>query len=79
MLDITIYSKNSCPNCDAAKHTLHMKGIDFIEHNIDRGPITRESFMAAYPDVKQMPLVIINGQRVGGLAGLQAALTQIGR
>jgi glutaredoxin len=29
------------------------------------------------PAVRQMPQVFINDQRVGGLAGLQAALTQM--
>src|SRR3989344_5141227 len=31
------------------------------------------------PSVRQMPQIFINNQRVGGLAGLQAALAQIGQ
>lgn len=38
----------------------------------------RESFFFAYPDAKQMPQIFINDQRVGGLAGLQDALKQVG-
>jgi glutaredoxin len=30
------------------------------------------------PSVRQMPQVFINDQRVGGVAGLQAALGQLG-
>jgi glutaredoxin len=30
------------------------------------------------PSVRQMPQVFINGQRVGGVNGLQAALAQLG-
>ena len=39
---------------------------------------TRWAFFSEYPDVRQMPFIIIDGQRVGGLAGLQAALKQVG-
>jgi glutaredoxin 3 len=37
----------------------------------------RQAFHFAYPDVKQMPQIFIDDQRVGGLAGLQAALKQL--
>jgi glutaredoxin 3 len=30
-----------------------------------------------YPEARQMPQIFIDGQRVGGLAGLQAALKQL--
>jgi glutaredoxin len=30
-----------------------------------------------YPDARQMPQIFINDQRVGGLAGLQAALKKL--
>jgi glutaredoxin 3 len=36
------------------------------------------AFMQSYPEVKQMPQIFIQGQRVGGLAGLQAALKELG-
>lgn len=38
----------------------------------------RQAFHFAYPDVKQMPQIFINDQRVGGLAGLQQALKDLG-
>lgn len=37
----------------------------------------RQAFEFAYPDLRQMPQIFINDQRVGGLAGLQAALKKI--
>jgi glutaredoxin 3 len=37
----------------------------------------RQAFEFAYPDLRQMPQIFINDQRVGGLAGLQAALKQL--
>jgi glutaredoxin 3 len=36
------------------------------------------NFLKEFPDARQMPQIFINDQRVGGLAGLQAALEQVG-
>lgn len=76
-MNITLYSKNNCPNCEAAKQLLRNKGLDYTEISLEDGS-RRANFMAAYPDAKQMPQIFIGDQRVGGLAGLQAALKQLG-
>jgi len=36
-----------------------------------------EKMLKAHPEVRQMPQIFIEGQRVGGLAGLQAALKEM--
>jgi len=38
----------------------------------------RQAFYFAYPEVKQLPQIFIEDQRVGGLAGLQQALKDLG-
>jgi glutaredoxin 3 len=76
-MNITIYTKSQCPNCVNAKQLLKSKGLQYDEHNMD-DPETWHRFMAAYSDFRQMPQIFIEGQRVGGLAGLQAALRQVG-
>lgn len=76
-MNITIYTKNNCPNCETAKQLLKSRGMTFTE--IDgEDQVIRDWFARDYPDVRQMPQIFINGQRVGGLAGLQAALKQVG-
>ena len=72
-MNIFLYSKSKCPNCVAAKQLLKSKGLKFIENDMDTGSV-RQAFHFAYPEVKQLPQIFINDQRVGGLAGLQAAL-----
>ena len=76
-MNITLYSKSQCPNCVAAKLLLQANQLDYTEISLDIEE-RRANFMAAYPDAKQMPQIFIGDQRVGGLAGLRAALQQIG-
>lgn len=76
-MNIIVYSKASCPNCVTAKRLLDDRGIGYVERNIDE-PEWRDVFTRQYPDVRQMPQIFVEGQRVGGLAGLQAALKQVG-
>ena len=76
-MNIFVYSKSKCPNCVAAKQLLKSKALKFIENNMDTETV-RQAFHFAYPDVKQMPQIFINDQRVGGLAGLQQALKDLG-
>lgn len=78
-LDIVVYSKSACPQCDQAKMLLKTKSIDFREVKIDDEAERLAFFEKCGPSVRQMPQVFINEQRVGGLAGLQAALAQLGR
>ena len=75
-MNITLYSKSNCPLCVQAKQLLASKGLDYTEISLDIEE-RRNNFMAAYPDAKQMPQIFIGDQRVGGLAGLQAALKQL--
>lgn len=77
-MNIVVYTKSACPNCEYAKNLLKSKGLEYSEIDIDDGPVTRESFMSAYPEARQMPQIFINDQRVGGLAGLQQALKELG-
>jgi len=76
-MNIFVYTKSKCPNCVAAKQLLKSKGLKFIENDMDTESV-RQAFTFAYPEVKQLPQIFINDQRVGGLAGLQAALKQMG-
>ncbi len=77
-LKIVIYSKSACPQCDSAKMLLKARSMPFEEIRIDDEAERLAFFQKCGPSVRQMPQVFINDQRVGGLAGLQAALTQLG-
>jgi glutaredoxin 3 len=61
----------------SAKKLLQTHGIEYSEVDIEVGE-RLANFLKEYPDARQMPQIFINDQRVGGLAGLQAALKQLG-
>ena len=76
-MNITIYTKSGCPNCVTAKNLLNTLNLKYKEIDIETGD-RFANFVANYPDAKQMPQCFIGDQRVGGLAGLQAALKKLG-
>ena len=74
---ITVYSKSACPQCDSAKKLLQSRSLPFEEIKIDDEAERLAFYAKCGPSVRQMTQIFINNQRVGGLAGLQAALAQI--
>jgi glutaredoxin 3 len=68
-MNVLIYTKQKCPNCTSAKQLLRAKNINYVEMDIEAHPEVLEEL-----PVRQMPQIFIDGQRVGGLAGLIEAL-----
>jgi glutaredoxin 3 len=75
-MQIVVYTKSGCPNCVTAKRLLDSKGIGFEEYVATEEGV--KHLLSQYPEARQMPQCFISGQRVGGLAGLQAALKELG-
>lgn len=75
---IEVYTMAHCPNCDASKRLLTSKGMAYTAKDVSEEGVLEELKARAGQDVRQMPQIFINDQRVGGYAGLQAALKQIG-
>jgi glutaredoxin 3 len=76
-LDIVVYSKSACPQCDTVKNLLKGKNMAFEEIRIDEEDQRKAFYEKCGPSVRSMPQVFINDQRVGGVAGLQAAFVQM--
>ena len=76
-MNITIYTKTQCPNCVTAKLILDSAGLKYADVDIELGE-RMANFLKEFPDARQMPQIFINDQRVGGVAGLQAALRKLG-
>jgi glutaredoxin 3 len=76
-INITMYTKANCPNCVTAKMVLDSFGLKYSDVDVEVGD-RLANLLKEFPDARQMPQIFFGDQRVGGLAGLQAALKQIG-
>jgi len=77
-MNVVVYTKSGCPNCVTAKRLLDSKGIGYQDFDVGT-PDGLVIFQANVPtQARQMPQCFISGQRVGGLAGLQQALKELG-
>jgi len=63
--NILIYTKDNCPFCVQAKNLFTNKGEQYIEKKIGKD-LTREEFMESFPDVRTVPFIIIDTEKVGG-------------
>ena len=67
-MDIVIYSKDNCPNCEKAKTKLLKYNPKILKIGKD---ISREDFITKFPEVKQVPQIIINSQHIGNYEALE--------
>jgi glutaredoxin 3 len=76
-MNITMYTKDNCPNCVTAKLILNAAGLKYADVDIEVGD-RLGNLLKEFPDARQMPQIFINDQRVGGVEGLKVALRQVG-
>lgn len=76
-LKIVVYSKSACSQCEIVKNLLKIKNLEFEEVKIDDEEQRKGFYEKCGPSVRSMPQVFFNDQRLGGVAGLQAALAQL--
>lgn len=69
-MNVLVYSKSSCPSCMKAKVLLDLKGIEYTESVIGQD-ILREDFIELFPEQKTVPLIIIDGVKIGGYEELR--------
>ena len=65
--DITLYTKNNCPDCDKAREFLNSKKLNFTEYNMDNDPkaaVKRKDI----DDSNDVPFAIINKNQVYGFS-----------
>tara|TARA_B100001094_G_scaffold331902_1_gene401853 strand:- start:4150 stop:4383 length:234 start_codon:yes stop_codon:yes gene_type:complete len=69
-MTVQVYTRSQCTYCTAAKQLLNTKNIAFEEISLDDMQILEE-FKTQYPGVRQVPQIIINGERIGGYQELK--------
>ena len=66
----TIYSKDSCQQCDAAKLLCTMKGIEFEVKKLDKD-FSRGELLSLAPNTRSFPVVFKGEELIGGLEQLK--------
>lgn len=65
MSEILVYSKPDCPYCVKAKMLLRLRDVPYVESVVGKD-ILREDFVSLFPDVRSVPLIVIDGVKIGG-------------
>jgi len=69
--EILVYRTRSCPFCVAAEQLLRSRGAVFEEVFLDDHPDRRAATAAILPGHYTVPLVVIDGEPLGGFTELQ--------
>lgn len=69
---VTLYTKEYCPYCRAAKALLHSKGVNFINHEVSGDPALLAEMIARSGGRKTVPQIFIGDYHVGGNSDLVA-------
>lgn len=64
-MEVIVWSKDNCPNCEAAKKLLTLKGVTFEERKIGSG-WTREQLLDAVPTARSVPQIFWGNVCIGG-------------
>ena len=69
-MNALIYTKDNCTFCVQAKHLMASNNVSFKEVKIGSDMVV-EDFKSLFPDQRTVPLVFVDGQRIGGFAELK--------
>ena len=72
MADVTIYTRQLCGYCTAAKKLLKSKGAKFTEHDATYDPELRRQMIARANGASTFPQIFIGETPVGGCDDLMA-------
>ncbi len=72
MSAITIYTKDWCPYCAAAKQLLTEKGAPFTEIDIGAKPEMRAEMIQKAGGRTSVPQIFIDGRHIGGCDDIYA-------
>lgn len=72
MADVTLYTRQFCGFCTAAKRLLDGKGVGYTEHDATFSPDLNQEMIAKANGRTTFPQIFIDGVHVGGCDELHA-------
>jgi glutaredoxin 3 len=70
--DVTIYTRQFCGFCTAAKRLLSEKGVEFTEHDATFDPSLKQEMIKRSQGGSTFPQIFIGNEHVGGCDDLFA-------
>lgn len=72
MPPVTIYTKQTCPYCHAAKSLLRRKGVEFHEIDVGGRPAEQDAMARRAGGRRTVPQIFIGERPIGGCDDLHA-------
>ena len=71
-MNIEIYTRNDppCVYCESAKMFLDQREIKYKNHTVGED-LTREELLEQFPGIRTVPVVLIDGQVIGGFTEMK--------
>lgn len=60
-MNVELYTKESCPNCESTKQLLTSRNVEYHEIVVGKD-ISREATIAKFPAAKVVPIIVVDGQ-----------------
>ena len=76
-MSVTVYTRDLCGYCDAAKNLLRTMNVRFDEAKIGTD-VTREELLEVAPTATTVPQIVINQKVIGGYDDLCAYIENTG-
>ena len=73
MADVTIYTRQLCGFCTAAKNLLSKKGVAFTEHDATYDQELRAEMISRAPGARTFPQIFVGDVHIGGCDDLMAS------
>jgi glutaredoxin 3 len=70
--NITVYSKDYCPYCTAAKNLLTQKGVAYTEVDLTQKPELRDEMVKKAGGRTTVPQIFIGNTHIGGFDDMKA-------
>lgn len=69
-MQVVVWSKDNCPQCEEAKKLLKLKGVEYEERKIGHG-WTKEDLLSEVPTARSVPQIFFGNTHIGGLIELK--------
>jgi glutaredoxin 3 len=75
-ISIELLSKDNCAYCEKAKFALEQQSLDYTVKKLDVD-FDRDYVVENYPQARTFPIVVVNGEYLGGFAELSLMLERM--